>query len=752
MRILEIKNGLVKISYDVIDDLALSGFTIIEDVNTPYVAQIVNLKAESGQNFAVLKLMFTFNEEGILKPYNGTIPSMNATITKLPSEELLEILPVDSPIYLGLLAQQEIPFKLDESVLKSNLLICSNNVDNTSKLLSNILPQLALQKKKALLIDVNGDFVSDDNFTFGRDFKLPLNAQFLDYIFENDLEGVEPVTKAVIQDVFKEVQNYIKMLPQGYLPIDMFINVVDDQYKETGLAELVLLKNKLQKYQENNVFASGNDDVAIFRDKVAHTDSLIVDVSEVEISLQKLLIPYLFDCLETVNSETFVIISMNNDVADKKLLRKTLEFSNIYTTIVCGHEFKYLPDLKQIIQNLLLFAPQTMQHDFANYNTFLGKLNSDEFVVYGPATQQIPFIIQLKPYEELLDMENSVENIAENQPEEQETEEDSDDENIFASSEDNSDFEELAETPAYDEQEINSAFEDNFKDENEIIDVQPEENSEEEMKDNVEDFSDFSEFTGSDEAEEQDYPENFSQEDDETPSLEEDVDASNNEEEVNNDATPFFDNEENQEPISEFEQEALKEREELEEQIAKDVDSVFYTKFEEENLDTENDVNPEVLTDDSAELTDSDLDFIQSMSLDNNDEENEEEETYSSEDVGANLEQEEPNILSNQAIDELDSDNISEFLPAEDEEEATPEPQIVPVYTPEEVISEDVAPRFEAGDVVSHPKYGQGVVEKLIKYGNKTLCSISFVNIGRRLLDPNLSELQLVSRGEVNSI
>ena len=34
----------------------------------------------------------------------------------------------------------------------------------------------------------------------------------------------------------------------------------------------------------------------------------------------------------------------------------------------------------------------------------------------------------------------------------------------------------------------------------------------------------------------------------------------------------------------------------------------------------------------------------------------------------------------------------------------------------------------------------------MINYGNKTLCSISFVNIGRRLLDPSLSELTLVSR------
>ena len=49
---------------------------------------------------------------------------------------------------------------------------------------------------------------------------------------------------------------------------------------------------------------------------------------------------------------------------------------------------------------------------------------------------------------------------------------------------------------------------------------------------------------------------------------------------------------------------------------------------------------------------------------------------------------------------------------------------------------------FQQGDSVTHPRYGRGVVEKIIKYGNKTLCSISFENVGRRLLDPTISELK----------
>uniref|UniRef100_UPI0040269C7B hypothetical protein n=1 Tax=Candidatus Stercorousia sp. TaxID=3048886 RepID=UPI0040269C7B len=64
----------------------------------------------------------------------------------------------------------------------------------------------------------------------------------------------------------------------------------------------------------------------------------------------------------------------------------------------------------------------------------------------------------------------------------------------------------------------------------------------------------------------------------------------------------------------------------------------------------------------------------------------------------------------------------------------------MPIYE-----TEDMEPKenqkLEPGDRVSTPKYGEGIVEKMIKYGNKMLCSIEFPNIGRRLLDPAMSEI-----------
>ena len=64
---------------------------------------------------------------------------------------------------------------------------------------------------------------------------------------------------------------------------------------------------------------------------------------------------------------------------------------------------------------------------------------------------------------------------------------------------------------------------------------------------------------------------------------------------------------------------------------------------------------------------------------------------------------------------------------------------VYPAETPEGEGKDELA--LAAGDHVSHPKYGEGVIEKIIRYGNKALCSISFINVGRRLLDPAISEI-----------
>jgi hypothetical protein len=77
------------------------------------------------------------------------------------------------------------------------------------------------------------------------------------------------------------------------------------------------------------------------------------------------------------------------------LLKQFVNNNHIFTTLLVSSSYKYAEELKQHAQNMLLFAPQTVNHDFAAYNTFLSKLNNDECIAFGKLTQGIPFIVDM---------------------------------------------------------------------------------------------------------------------------------------------------------------------------------------------------------------------------------------------------------------------------------------------------------------------------------------------------------------------
>ena len=139
--------------------------------------------------------------------------------------------------------------------------------------------------------------------------------------------------------------------------------------------------------------------------------------------------------------------------------------------------------------------------------------------------------------------------------------------------------------------------------------------------------------------------------------------------------------------------------EQMIEQASKDVDRMFYEKIDDNEPDDD-------FADTSEDLTEEDL-----------------------------------NIIEDMAEDEIPlAGELEDSIPPVEEEE---QPPVVPIY-PADDIEENDSPEFQPGDHVSTAKYGRGVVEKMIKYGNKMLCSINFPNIGRRLLDPAITEISKV--------
>ena len=756
MKILEVKNNLVKISYTAQDNPVISGFVIIEDAQMPYVAQVMSLKADSGINYAIVKLLFTFNEEGIVKNYSGSVPGMDAAITVLSAEELLDILPVETPLTIGKLAQRDFVLNVDYSVLEKNLLVCSDNNDSTDLLLSNFAKQITDNNNKSIIFDTLGTVKSENKLVFGRDFKLPLNYDTINFIYEHDLGDVDPTSKAVIQDILLEVQEYSKTVLDKFIPFDSFISVVDAQYKVLQIPELALLKNRLLKYKEQNAFAQDAKDIHSLRATVRANLSTTIDLSSVDSELQKLIISTVYDEIDSLDLYVYSLVKIDSDNADKKLLKRFINQRKIFTTIFTSHEYKYLHELKERASNMIFFAPISAQHDFGSYNVFLGKLNADEFVIEGKATQNIPLILELYPIEELREqIQKYNDEVAAIEAERQA------EEAIQAQDSFGKDSDTYSQETMTGNEDVQS---DQNKSETNGEEVDNNEVSEDISNENLEE--DTAETQAEEETEEAD--ESTEPVDDNATPVEETVETPDADEQIR-DENLLEEVPEEELEEKDFQQDNLPDVDEsfLEEApMPEDIPAAEQVSMEEVGFSeapTEEDelVNP---LPETEELTENDLDMIDTINEPAQDEMVEDmptevEDTQTSEEefskesteedyipdanefIEQNVNDSESFVEGNDSEDFSDEEN-EYFEDFEQNEEVQEEqPPVVPVYPAEETPVTGSGEVYNPGDRVTHPKYGEGVVEKMVKFGNKVLCAINFAN-GRRLLDPTISQIE----------
>lgn len=671
MKLLEIKNNLVKLSYAETENPILGRFIILGSNEKSYVAQFVNLKSDTINNYAIAKLLFTFTPDGVVDNYDGSVPNMDSELSFLAAEELLNLLPIETPVKIGNLAQQDEMLSLDISVFERNFTIFVEKDSNKKTFISNCVRQLFQMKEKSVIVDTCNLFEDYPKIVFSKDFKLPLNSKMIDYIFEYELAEVDAPTKAVIQDIFYAVQQYIDTLDFKFLPIDNFVDVVANQYKDIQMPELALLKNKLLKYRDANVFANTKEEVLAFKEKLNEKNCSIIDIKDINEPLQKEVMSFIHQALTEYEKYIYFFAPLTDNNSDKKLLKQFINNNHVFTTILVSSSYKYAQELKQHAQNILLFTPNDMNHDFAAYNTFLNKLNSDECIAFGKLTQGIPFIVDMSDLELDLTLEDVL-----------------GDKYQFVPISDNM---QLVKTDEYgNKTPVNLAPELTQDDvvqstqEKQTLEYAP-------MQEEISDFSQEETVI-----------------DDEIPQIEES--GIIDEPAIELPQESVEDNNKNiVEPVSNIlDDESISE----EDQGLTEDDLELDQLPEQEDLQSfdEEDLTDEPLDEDSTALTEDDLNFIDDNQIAQ---------------PSSMYEEQEPEIT--------DDYQESPYI-----EEQTP---VVPVYPAEQEPTEESGD-FQQGDSVTHPRYGRGVVEKIIKYGNKTLCSISFENVGRRLLDPTISELK----------
>ncbi len=824
MKILEVRDGFVKFEAD--NSVYLSSFIQIDGIEKRYIAQVTQLKRSGENSIAYAKILFLY--DGSLQPYDKTLPSKESEIKEFTFDILNNSINAKTPVIAGETLGKGVSIIIDASSFDKKMLASIDDKQENNIIARNLVKQFNNLDKNVLIIDTLG-VIDAKKITAGVDFKLPLDTASLAFMYQDCLNDATADSKSMIIEIFKDLSDYSQTVP--FVPFGALKSIVDDMVDKSHVFKLLVLKNKLAKFDKLGYFAANKQEVDKI-DAILNSKCAIIDLSKLDTAFQNRYLAFLYEKLQQ-KPNTQVILELSN-VISKKNLKNILSSENIPTTFITHSRFKYLNDIKNLFDNFIISPSFTNNEIFSIYSSFLKAMPKQTYLITGEAVNYIPLVSTLKVINEVIpsqpetfeeeEEEEEEKEIPVSEPEEVQEElpieEPEEEEEIVQ--EDDSELEEISEEdepeiieePQITNEEILANIEEKseaviteaakdltppenmFGEEEDIAEpaeesLQLEEDQEEQLTINAEyetileeqeeeqepqeeydeipitesfdtvqenieeiedyipetDENDFEELSINEEFEQQEplveqeaeeeieMPEGFDLDIDSTQML--DAEEETEELTVNDndvDVLPIAENNYELEDIVELNPDEADENdividmeedtedelpENIDEQIVKDVDKVFTTRKDDD-------------------ISDSDLDFIDEL---NNDDGNLLEEVSDSDAVLEELSESDENdgILEEpQEQLELKDDSDDEIL--ETRSSSTP---IVPVYDAD-IPQEDLvmSDPIQQGDTVTHAKYGSGVVEKMIKYGNKTLFSINFDNIGRRLLDPTLTEIK----------
>ena len=686
MKLVEIKNSLAKLYYEPVDfSLALSDFLTIDDGNQKIIAQVISIESTNSDttNCAVLKFALNLNADNTHSLYSGYVPPLDALVSKTQPKIIYSVFSDSkSGINLGnLVGSFGIHIDLKSDLMDNFLYIQSDRQDEVNLFSEKILNFNSKYSRKTLVVDFDGlnNFSDYNTLRLGDDFKLPINNETINYIYENDLTGLTIEQKSIVQDILLEIQEYINSIEDKFIPFDTLLSVVNDIYESDKSVGVILLRNKLLKYKQLNIFASDIDEILSLEKSVDSNLVTVLDVKNVLSNWQKEALNFV---LNNIQSSYYLMLNIKDDSIEQDSINLIYKLDNIRPIIFSKYDSLFAQQLKSFAKNLVLFRPQAYQKVFATYNSFLNKISQNEFIVSGDATYYTPLIIEKLS------------------------------ENIELVEADNHETEKVIQT-----------------EESEQILLQADNTG---MADNTETLQDIETFDSIDDL----------------PDL-----VSDSQEEISVDN---FDNNDQSELKNIFE-------DSLEQEIAKDVDKMFYAEAAIPENDLSEQDNQDLISDnqnDSDNSSSSEVNYDSLFSdedLDTLDDYNSEQKTdYQSDlidiDTAAGSTDFEnlddlPDIES-VASESEENNDVQQSINSNKEEENTfikkdnNESSVVPVYFADIPENSHNNVKISEGNIVYHEKYGKGIVEQLINYGNKTLCSIQFDNIGRRLLDPNLADLR----------
>ncbi|MBR1776950.1 hypothetical protein IJ750_07755 [bacterium] len=384
MDVIEVRDGFIKFTAD--STICLSSFVKIRGENKSYIAQVIQLKQED-YLVAYAKILFLL-VDGMLANYDMTSPSEDAEIDNFTSEILCNSIPVENPIIVGKSFEQDLNITIDAAAFDKKMLICTDSVKCNNIVIENLSKQFKNLDKNLITIDMSGIY-NFPKFIPGKDFKLPLDTNSLQFIYEDCLNDATPDSKALIVEIFKDLSEYSKTVP--FVPLKTLTTVVADMVDNSHVFKLLALKNKLIKLEKMGYFAE-NAKESFRLKEIIKSGNANFDLSKLDAAFQNRFIKFIYDSIEDDNVQVF--IEMSNSIS-KKCIKHIFSNEKIATTFIAHSNFKYLNDIKNIFDNFIVEPSKINNNTFEIYSAFLNTMQENSFLIAGEATNYIPLVSQL---------------------------------------------------------------------------------------------------------------------------------------------------------------------------------------------------------------------------------------------------------------------------------------------------------------------------------------------------------------------
>lgn len=853
MQIVEVREGYIKIESS--DTLPVSSFVEIDDDGKKYVAQI--LQSKKIANVWICYAKFQFLYQGELVSYDKTVPSKNSVLNLFPFEIISKAFDNVNPIVIGNFSNGQ-PILTDKTIFDKNIIVSIDNPDNNKIFVANTMKQF----NKTIVIDMLGVCSNEKKYVAGVDFKLPLNTSSLEFMYQDCLNDATSDSKSLIKEIFQDLSQYSETVK--FVPFSILKSIIDDMVDKEHIFKLLVLKNKLAKFEKLGYFASTIEEVNCL-EKILVNNESIIDLSKLDSIFQNRYLTTVLDLIKSQGASVQVILEASNSI-NKQNLKRVFTDDDLSITFVTHSRFKYINELKTVVENFLVEPNSANKEVFKPCKLMLDALSDNQYLLLGKSFGGLALA---STFEEITILEKSV---IESVPEfnvQENTDKELFDEETTLSEEDVESLENSLNEDASVAENINEndeisvinrkseeliekvaeeiIFEDSSQvifteddvedldlDKNEVQEVQIVEEAVVDVEQQEDFVEEITELELLEEESEEEFasevidiieepvvetPESMEilQEDEITETIEEPL----TEESLEGDASAIVEVEENEFKTEVDEIHTIEIPKDISDLTSDDlglieVEETFEEKESGEVLQVEeNDINPDAIgfkdfTDESENIAPIPMAIQESTPDDEFDEIMELDVSEISEDdilidITDDVEMLDEDSLDKQIVEDVDKvfttmkddsisdsdldfidelnssveteelvmgeglEELSDFTDFEDvEEEGFIEPleeisdlnsledeekeiletkqgntPIVPVYgaeiPPEDVVISDP---IEQGDTVTHAKYGIGVVEKMIKYGTKTLYSINFDNVGRRLLDPTLTEIK----------